>query len=583
MGSTLTTTRRAFAALIQRLRAPWRLVAATMALFMVGGLFEGATVGLLVPLLAVVVTPDADMKLPVIGGLLNRVPADRRAIALGACIVGLVLLKNLLILGATIASGALRSAVLVELRRKLLERVLHAPPATLERHTSGEIVDVFVAESYRVNRFIDACVVFVQRCVVALSYVGAMIFLSWRLTLATLAMGVLAAIPSVLLGRRAVEQGRRISKASGALGRQVSEVVGGLRVIRTTASEASFEETFAAESRAHAEAEVDASVGLTLQQGLVETLGVTCATGLVAFAHGAWLGTGPLDAPRFLAFGFGLVRLLPALNFVYATYGLISACVGSIERVIEWLDLPRYPTRPFGDRPVSRMREGIRVEGLGFSYPGGHEPIRDLSFTLPAGETLAVFGPSGTGKSTLASLLLRLREPSRGKILFDGVDYWQFSRAGYHAFVGFVDQESFMFNLTLAENVAAGRPGISRDAIVSALNLVQLGDLVAQLPEGIDTVLAERGATLSGGQRQRLAIARAVVVGPQVLVLDEPTSALDAETEQEVVTAIQAASAGRTTVIITHRPAAARHATLRLDLGTGKITKAQLPLLNEVN
>jgi subfamily B ATP-binding cassette protein MsbA len=536
------------------------------------GVFEGATVGLLVPLLAVLVTPDEKTLLPVVGSLLERVPAENRVLVLGVAIVALVVLKNVLAVSGNASAGNLRAKVVVELRRQLLERVLRAPPATLERFTSGEITDVFVAEAYRVNRVVEAHIMLFQRSIIALSYVAAMVVLSWRLTLVAVGVGFVVALAARHTGRRAMRFGREMSTTSGALGREVSEVVGGLRVIRTTASEASFAESFADDSRAHSRADVGAAVALSFQQGVIETLGVIGAIALTALAHAVWLDQGALDVPRFLAFGFGLVRLLPALNVVYATQGFITAATGTIERVLTWLNLPSYPSRPFGSKAVPRLAEGIRFVEVGFSYPGGHEPIRGLSFSLGAGETLAIVGPSGTGKSTLANLLLRLREPTRGKILFDGIDYWEFSAAHFHAAVGFVDQDAFIFNMSIAENVACGRPGVGREAIMNALRMVQLGELVDRLPEGIDSVLAERGSTLSGGQRQRLAIARAIVVDPQLLVLDEPTSALDPETELEVVRAIDAASVGRTTIIITHRATAARHATKRLDLATGQMS-----------
>jgi ABC-type multidrug transport system fused ATPase/permease subunit len=293
---------------------------------------------------------------------------------------------------------------------------------------------------------------------------------------------------------------------------------------------------------------------------------------LVGLAHSLWLSSGSLGVPQFLAFGFGLVRLLPALNVVYATHGNIAVMVGAVERTLTWLDLPRYPTRPFGTKTPATLERGIAIEDLGFAYPNGHEPLKGLSFVLPAGETLAIVGPSGKGKTTLANLLLRLREPTSGRITFDGTDYWEFAPEHYHRAVGFVDQEPFLFNTSILDNVICGRPGIDRAAVDAALRLVQLGDLLDRLPQGVDTVLAERGATLSGGQRQRVAIARAVVSNPQVLVLDEPTSALDLETEKEVMRAVAAASAGRTTFIITHRGAILEHATRRLDLATGEIT-----------
>jgi ABC-type multidrug transport system fused ATPase/permease subunit len=571
MASTVNTTNRAVSELVRRLRPSPRLLVGTILLLLLAGVFEGATVGLLVPLLALVVSPDTSATLPVVGGLIEFLPPDRRVLALGVGILALVAVKNSLVLAGNLASGVVRARSVIELRRQLLERVLYAPPATLERHTSGEITDVFVAESYRVNRFVEACIFFIQRSVVTLSYIAAMLIVSWRLTLTAIMVGAVVAVAARKLGRGVLRQGRELSQASGALGRQVTELVGGLRTIRTTASAESFSREFSEQSSLHAWADVGSGRALALQQAAIETLGVAGALSLTALAHAVWLGSGTLDVPRFLAFGFGLVRMLPSLNLVYATHGLITASVGSIERILTWLDLPVYPSRPFGERAVPRLKEGIRFESVSFSYSNGHEPIRSLSFVLPAGETLAVVGPSGAGKSTLASLLLRLREPSGGRILFDGIDYWEFSVKEFCRAVGFVDQEPFLFNLSIAENVRCGRPGIEQSAILKALELVRLNELIGRLPEGVDTVLAERGVTLSGGQRQRLAIARAVVVDPKILVLDEPTSALDAETELEVLAAIDAASVGRTTLVITHRPAAADRATCRLDLGTGKL------------
>jgi ABC-type multidrug transport system fused ATPase/permease subunit len=581
MGSTFRATYVALHGLLRKLRpSPLRLLS-TIALLLAAGAFEGATVGLLVPLLAVLVAPDSSAKLPLVGGLLDGVAVEHRVLVLGAAILGLVGLKNLLMVSGNASAGALRMRTLVDLQRRLLERTLHARPATLERYTSGEIADVFVSECYRANRFIDGCLVFLQRSIIALSYVAAMLVLSWQLTLLAVGVGAIVGFVAQKLGRRVVHHGRELSRASGALSREVTEIVGGLRVIRTTASEEAFSGTFAEQSRAHARADVGIAFSLALQQGVIEALGVAGALALAGVAHAFWLGSGALDVPRFLAFGYGLVRLLPALNYVYAVLGHVTANVGTVEHIMRWLDLDPYPTRPFGTARVERLRDGIRFENVSFSYPDGHEPIRSLSFFLRAGETLAVLGPSGVGKSTLASLLLRLREPSHGTIRFDGTDYWEFSADAFHRAVGFVEQEPFLFNLSIADNIVCGRAGIDRETVLKALRLVQLGPLVERLPRGIDTVLAERGATLSGGQRQRLAIARAVVADPQILVLDEPTSALDAEMEHEVVKAIHAASQGRTTLMITHRPSTMAHATQRLDLGTGVIEAIPLPKLTE--
>jgi ABC-type multidrug transport system fused ATPase/permease subunit len=545
-------------------------------LLVAAGALEGAPVALLVPLLdALTSSTTSSLSLfPAFGRWLGTLSVNDRVAVLGVAIVLTVVVKNLLMVAGYTWAGVQRSRVIIELRRQLLDRVLGAPPVTLERNTSGAITDVFVAEAYRVIRIFEAAGVVILRSVMALSYVVALLFLSWRFLLLTLLLGFILGLTATWLGRRVLGYGRNLSRASSELARIVTEVVGGARVIRTTASTEAHAQVFVAPNQAHAQADFGSNIALTVQHGAMETLGIVGAVGLTVVARVFWLGTGALDTPHFLAFGFGLVRLLPALNMVYATLGMLLSSVGALEHVLEWLDLPTYPSRPFGTRNVPPLADEIRFENVTLEYSDGHAPFRNLSFSIPKGATLAVLGPSGSGKSTIASVLLRLREPTTGCVRFDGIDHWEFAPRDFHRAVGFVEQEPFMFNTSIFENVVSGRPGITRSAVENVIGVVQLGDLIARLPQGLDTVLAERGSTLSGGQRQRLAIARAIVQNPDVLVLDEPTSALDPETEEEVVKAIDRASVGRTTVIITHRATTIRHATHRLDLGTGTLAKA---------
>jgi ABC-type multidrug transport system fused ATPase/permease subunit len=387
---------------------------------------------------------------------------------------------------------------------------------------------------------------------------------------------------SFVLSNRSLRQGRKLSAANAELARHITETVGGLKVVRTTASEDEQERSFGRWNAEQARAEADSTLSLAVLTGAMETLGVAGAMCLTAIAYRMWLGPGVLDVSRFIAFGFGLLRLLPAMNQVYGTYGALIALGGSVERTLDWLELPTYPVRPFGTRKLEALRFGIHFERVCFEYYPGRPAVDQLSFEIVAGETLAVLGPSGSGKSTLASLLARLREPSSGRILFDGIDHWEFEPTSFHRAVAYVEQEPFLFNRSVADNVAFGAPWVTREEVLKALALVRLATWAEALPNGIDTLVGERGATVSGGQRQRLAIARAIVRDPKLLVLDEPTSSLDSETEQEVVLAMEAASAGRTTIIITHRPSTVEraHRTLRMAQGRGEslaIAPAVLP------
>ncbi len=536
------------------------------------GALESATVGLLVPLLSTLTSTEQapgplERWLPFLGDL----ERGQRVLALSIGILGIVVVKNLVGYAAVRVAGHLRRGMLVELRRLLLDRLLRAPMSIIENKTTGEISGAFLVEAGRANRALDYALTLAQRGIVAGGYAVAITLISLRLTAATLLLGVLLGFASVVLSRRSLRIGRDLVSSNAALGREVSESVGGLRVVRATAGQSARHASFARANEAHADADIAASVATQRAQATTETLGVAGAMGLTAAAYGMWISTGVVGLSHFLAFGFGLLRLLPALNQLYGMHTAVTSFAGSMEKVLGWLDLPSFPERPFGSRTDVTVREGVTFEGVSYLYPNGHPALRDVSFSILAGETVAILGPSGSGKTTLASLLLRLREPTRGAIRFDGVDYWDFAPESFHRGVAFVEQEPFMFNGSIAENIAYGAPWVGTAEVRDALSRVHMDEVIDRLPQGLDTILGERGATLSGGQRQRLAIARAIVRNPSLLILDEPTSALDAVTEQEVMAAIEAASAQRTTIIITHRLSTVSKAHRVVKLSAGAV------------
>jgi ABC-type multidrug transport system fused ATPase/permease subunit len=276
---------------------------------------------------------------------------------------------------------------------------------------------------------------------------------------------------------------------------------------------------------------------------------------------------------NLLALGFILVRLLPLVGQLYAMLGQLGYNYAGLKEAQRWTELDSYPVAPFGAHTFCGIQTGLRFRDLIFRYPNGKLALDRVSFHVPSGKTVALVGASGSGKSTLASLLIRLREPTSGAIEVDGTSHWEFSPESWHGGMGVVEQEAFLFHESVRHNICIGVPTASEADIQRALDIAHLHDVISALPQGLETIVGERGTMLSGGQKQRLAIARALVRNPKLLVLDEATSALDNLSEREVQLALDAARAGRTSVVIAHRLSTIRNADLIVVLEHGRVVE----------
>jgi ATP-binding cassette subfamily B protein/subfamily B ATP-binding cassette protein MsbA len=276
----------------------------------------------------------------------------------------------------------------------------------------------------------------------------------------------------------------------------------------------------------------------------------------------------------FLAYLSSLYGPMETLAELGSSFAKASA---KARRVFELLDSPEVIPEGSGQlRWRSGDRGGIgeiRFEGVTVGYERGRPVLEDVSFAVRSGESVALVGPTGSGKSTLVSLLPRFLDPWEGRVTIGGREVRELSLSSLRSHIGLVLQESFLLPISVAANIAYGRPGASRAQIVAAAEAANADEFIRCLPEGYDTVLGERGATLSGGQGQRLAIARALLRDAPILILDEPTSALDAATEASLLAALERLMHGRTTFIITHRPSTIRYADRIIVLEKGGITE----------
>jgi ATP-binding cassette subfamily B protein/subfamily B ATP-binding cassette protein MsbA len=322
---------------------------------------------------------------------------------------------------------------------------------------------------------------------------------------------------------------------------------------------------------------VDAAVSASNAQllfSVVAGLATALATAGIFWVGGRQALAGHLSIGTILVFTSYLSSLYAPLDAVMHASSTIHGAAGSADRVLEVLEAePEVADAP-GAKALGAVRGEVRFEAVTFGYEAGRPVLEEVSLEARPGETVAIVGPTGAGKTTLVSLILRFFDPWSGRVTVDGADLRGVQLSSLRSQVGLVLQEPFLFPLSVADNLAYGRPGAARSEIEEAARAANAHEFICRLPEGYDTVIGERGGTLSGGERQRVAIARALLRNAPILILDEPTSALDASSEHLLLEALERLMAGRTTFIIAHRLSTIRGADRIAVLEGGRIVEA---------
>ena len=395
-----------------------------------------------------------------------------------------------------------------------------------------------------------------------MTFIGAfalMFTINVPLALLTTIITPVVTIISSRYGSRMTQNFRALFRQVGAFNARIEENVGGMRVVQAFANEEHERKLFAVDNAQYRRTKLQA-YRLMAASSSITYLGMRL-TQMVVMVAGTWFVLhGQLSEGGFVSFLLLVgvfLRPVDKINGVLETY---PKGIAGFRRYLELLateaDIVDLP----GAAPAGPLRGDIRFEGVTFGYGDGRTVLDGIDLAITAGETVAFVGPSGAGKTTLCSLLPRFYEPSAGRITIDGQDIRGMTLASLRAQIGIVQQDVFLFGGTVRENIAYGRLGAPEADIVAAAGRAQLADVIAALPQGLDTVVGERGVKLSGGQKQRLAIARMFLKNPPILILDEATSALDTETERAVQRALADLAAGRTTLVIAHRLATIRNA-----------------------
>jgi ATP-binding cassette subfamily B protein len=549
-------------------RAAWRFVRAVIRSQSAG--VTGAAVSGLLWQVGAVAAPLM-VKNAIDHGVLTR---DRRTL--------LVWLGALLAVGLLeMTAGAARHLYAIRNRARSDARVrdaifahaLRLDASYHDRVGPGELMSRASSDAEHVARMMDSIGHTIGYLLTVAAVAIVLLVIDWQLALIVLIPLPLISVAGWVYSRRYHARTERLQESWGAAATLVEETVAGIRVVKGIGAG----RPLAGEFRTRSGAIVDRGLAIArLDAVFMPTLEFLPLLGLLAVL---WLGgrrviSGELSLGSFVAFNAYVAMLVWPLRVLGQRVTTLQKAVGASARISEVLEAepklrePRHPVEL--DRPV---RGDVRLADVQFGHEDGHPVLHGLDLHLAPGESLALVGPTGSGKSTIAGLLARLYDPDRGAVELDGHDVRELRLSDVRQAVALVFEETFLFSDTVKENIRFARPDAPDEEIERAAELAGAAGFIADLPDGYGTVLGERGFSLSGGQRQRIAIARAILANPAVLVLDDATSAVDATKEHEIRAALTTVMEGRTTLVIAHRPATIALADRVAVLDEGRIVE----------
>ncbi|HEX6643372.1 MAG TPA: ABC transporter transmembrane domain-containing protein [Gemmatimonadales bacterium] len=503
----------------------------------------------------------------------NRALLDR--IALG--LVALFSVQALLNYVQAYLLAATGERAVAGLRRELFAKLLEMPPGFFADRRTGELTSRLTTDIGLLQGVLSHQIAEFSRQVLTL--VGGIALLTWmqpRLTLTALAVAPLVVLSAVAFGRRlrriTVGVQDRVADATAVAEEAFSQI----RTVQSFVQEEA--------ERARYGSRVAAGLEAALRRAHVRGVffGVLTFTSFAGIAFVLWQGgilvlEGSLTAGELVSFLLYTIYIAAAIGALASFFSAYQEAVGAAERVFEILETGPAVADPPSPVPLpEEVRGGVTFQGVSFRYRGAEADgwtLEKIDLRIAPGEVVALVGPSGGGKTTIASLLPRFWDVTEGRILLDGVDIRSLRLADLRRVVGIVPQEPALFSGSVAENIAYARPEATRDEVVAAARVAHADEFVRRLPEGYDTLVGERGVKLSGGERQRIAIARVVLKDPVLLVLDEATSSLDNESERLIEEALETLLAGRTTLIIAHRLATVRRADRLVVVANGRIVE----------
>lgn len=476
---------------------------------------------------------------------------------------------------AEVTNNQVSNRVGLDIRSRLFSHFQDLPLSFHSHQRGGQLISRFTNDAGIMPSGIFDVFGKFARSATNIVGLGILIFwVNWRLALLVILIFPIAIGPLIRFGRKIRQHSTEGQEKMAEIMSLLHENLAGIRIVKAFGLEKISQGKMDDSLHGHFRAVMRQIRAGALSSPVMEFIGGGLALPLLFYIAGRLVLAHTMTAGDFVTFIGAVAALYPEVKNINGINVNIQNSLAASARVFAIMDLPVQARGTAGAKPVKPMRRSLAFQKVGFSYVPARPVLEGIDLEVRSGQMVALVGPSGAGKTTLADLVLRFQDPTAGRILLDGQDIKEGDLGGLRAQIGMVTQETFLFNDSIAANIAYGRPGAGQAEIEAAAKAANAHDFIVQQAEGYATHIGDRGVRLSGGQRQRLAIARAILKNPPLLILDEATSALDTQSERLVQQAMDRLMKKRTTLVIAHRLSTVRHADRIVVLAKGRIVES---------
>ncbi|MCR5833254.1 MAG: ABC transporter ATP-binding protein/permease [Selenomonadaceae bacterium] len=508
-------------------------------------------------IICIICASAANLYLPwIIKDMIDKVLAERDMAMLNFISVSIVvvfLFRGIFYYGQSYLVSYIGQRVVVDVREVMFRKFQRMPMAYFDKHQTGETMSYLTNDVGAIqSALVDNLIELFTEAAILIGSIAMMFYLDWKLTLLTLITVPLVGTAMRIFGKKIKSTGRVIQEKLADITSLLQESISSIRVVKSFVREKYETDRFRVENELNFRATMKNVQLTSLLTPTVEFLAAVAVT-LIVWFGGYEVVNGIMSAGALVAFLTYAVNLANPVKRLSRIYGRMQKAMAAIDRIFAVLDLPE----PIHDKPnaidLPKVSGNVVVDNVTFSYDGLHNALENVSFEVKSGQMIAFVGASGAGKSTIANLIPRFYDVNAGSIKIDGHDLRDVTIHSLREQIGIVPQETLLFSATVMENIRYGRLDATDEEVIAAAKAANADNFIRELPEGYQTKIGERGLNLSGGQRQRMAIARAMLKNPQILILDEATSALDTESEKIVQSALDDLMVGRTSFVIAHR------------------------------